>query len=196
MHIKSTHNHVLPFIVLLFLLISNFVYSGQKQELPRSYGPLILGMSIKAFKAITGADPLWCATCVKDELEATLHTNKEEARRLRGKHFISSGASLKYQPPNLQPKSIHCFFYKDRLYLIVMSYIRDEVEAVKARYEAILGKPTGVDVWDTGISQLRWETSSTMLRVAYMTKTSGIDWLEISYGDLKIMKQKPYREFE
>ncbi len=75
-----------------------------------------------------------------------------------------------------------------------MNGVKDKVEAVKARYETAIGKPSGVDAWDSGVSQLRWENISTMLRVAFTTQSNGANTVEITYGDLKIMKQLPHED--
>jgi len=191
MHIKKTYHYLLSFLVLSFFLTSSCAYAGQKQELPRSYGSISLGMSVEAFKKITNADLGRCVNCAKEELEADLFIDKDTAKLFNKTAFVISGSTLKYQTSNLQPEWISCFFYKGRLYSIVMSGVKDKLEAIKKRYETALGKPSGVDAWDSGVTELRWEDLFTLLRVAYTAKPDGVNTVEITYSDLKIMKMLP-----
>jgi hypothetical protein len=191
MHIIKKIYCYLVFLLLLFFLISICAYAGTKQELPRSYGAIVLGMNVGAFKKITDQEPRRCVHCADEELETDLFLDKDKARLFKQSVFDSRGATLKYQPSNLQPEWITCFFYKGRLYSIVMNGVKDKLKTIKIRYVTAIGKPSGVDTWDSGVSELRWKNSSTQLQVAYTGKPDEANVVEITYGDLRIMKQLP-----
>jgi hypothetical protein len=185
-------------LVSLILCWSNNANAGQEhrfQNLPRSFGPLYLGMSVKEFKKKTGEVVIGrCVDCVEDQLQALLYIGEApydfEQRKQLEPTKLADGY-IKFQPKELQPREIICFFYKNALYGIVMSNVKGRLESVKSSYIKALGKPTAIDVWDSGLSQLRWEDSSTRLSVVYSTDTIAIDYLKISYTDLKIMKKIP-----
>jgi hypothetical protein len=187
---------LIPLLVALILCWSNNADAGQEhklQKLPRSFGPLYLGMSVKEFKENTGEVVIGrCVDCVEDQLQALLYIGEApydfEQRKQLEPTKLTDGY-IKFQPKELQPREIICFFYKDALYGIVMSNVKDRFESVKSSYIKALGKPTAIDIWDSGLSQLRWEDSSTRLSVVHSTDTVGIDYFKISYTDLKIMKK-------
>lgn len=191
---------LIPFLVALILCWSNNAHAGQKQKLPRYFGPLYLGMSVKEFKKIVDVSIGRCVHCAEDELQADLYISKRMTEHYSWnlkkplKPIKLKDAYIKFQPRELQPELVTCLFYKNVLYRIIMSDVEDKLDSVRSRYVKALGKPTAVDVWDTGLSQLRWENSSTFLSVVYSTKEVGIDVLEIAYTDLKIMKKIPKNE--
>lgn len=186
-------------IFVSLLLLGTALNAEQKQKLPRSYGPLYLGMSVKEFKkTFTGVDIGRCVHCAEDELEADMCIKKEHMHTNLCDNVNPikfTNAYIKFQPKELQSDSITCFFYKGLLYDIVMTDVKVKVDLVKKRYIKALGNPDSVDVWDTGLSQLRWKNSSTILGITFDTETSSkkddSDFIEIRYTDLKILKQIP-----
>jgi len=188
-------------LTAILILCSNYVsYASNEQELPRSYGSLYLGMSVKEFRKIADVSIGRCVDCAEDQLEADLFISKRLAEGFSinmGKRLEPiklKDAYIKFQARELQPELVTCFFYKNALYRIVMSDIKGGVESVRNSYTKAFGKPTASDVWDSGLSQLRWEDPSTRLSVVYTTNTSGIDYFEISYTDLKIASRIPERK--
>lgn len=188
------------FLAALILCWSHAAYAGNKLRLPKSYGPLYLGMSVKEFKTVVDVSIGRCVDCVEDQLEADLLISKRLAEGFSinmGKRLEPvklKDAYIKFQAKEMQPEMVVCFFYKNALYGIVMSNVKGRLELVKNSYIKALGNPTAIDVWDSGLSQLRWEDSSTRLSVVYSTNTAGIDYLEISYTDLKIVSKIPERK--
>jgi len=179
--------------VALILFLNYDAYAANSQRLPRSFGALYLGMSVKEFRKIVDVPINRCVQCSEDELEADLYFNERQYSWELGRYLEPiklNNAYIKYQPKELQPEYMVCYFYKNVLYSIEMKNVKATLISVKSRYVKALGKPTAIDVWDTGLSQLRWENSSTLLSVIYTTKTAGIDYLAISYTDLKITSQK------
>ncbi|MCE5194339.1 MAG: hypothetical protein LLF28_02620 [Nitrospiraceae bacterium] len=186
-------------ILVITILFGTLANTEQKNKLPRSYGPLYLGMSVKEFKKIfVGVDLARCVHCAEEELEADLCITKES----RSTNLCDNVNPIKFkdayvtfQPNELKTNKITCFFYKGVLYDIVMGNIAAKVGSVKEHYIKDLGKPTADAVWDTGLSQLRWEHASTMLSVTFATektsKKNDDDFIEIRYTDLKILKQLP-----
>jgi len=190
---KAQLNLLSLFIILSSLFVNNSARSDQKPEPPRSFGPLVLGMSVEVFKAITGADPVRGVMCQEGELVALLYSTKEKAERFRGTYFVSRVATLKYQPPYLSPETIICSFYKGKLYSIEMSGIRGNSQSVKARYESALGKPSWHDGDGMDSLALRWDTSATRLQFIYSAVPADNAYMQIEYYDLDIMKQIPRR---
>lgn len=191
---------ILIFFIGAFLLFNNFyVKAEQKQKLPRSFGPITLGMSVKDFKKLTNIEPTHCATCVEGELNADFYLDEKTIpEHMRKKPFKEKPIKLKdaylnYQPMALQPEKVGCYFYKGKLYSIVLVGVKDTLEAVKSRYIKALGKQPAVVNHGTEISELRWEDSSILLRIAYLTEDEkgGIASLDITYGDIKLMSQVP-----
>lgn len=178
-------------IFIILLLFSITTNAEQKQKLPRSYGPLYLGMSVKEFKKIADVEMGQCVHCAEGELHAVLTVDEKTAKFFETTLIVLDKASLKYQPTTLQPEDATCFFYKEILYKIEMHNIKGYVESIKNRYVKALGEPTTINVWDTGISKLTWEDSSTSLEVLYSTEQKGIGFSLIVYTDLKILKQVP-----
>ena len=191
----------LLFILLYSFFLSSSIYAnGYKDHmLPRSYGPITLGMSVDAFKkAINRAsgqlvdiDVSRCVHCGSDELYASFFISEKKAAHFRQQAIMLNSAFLIHQPTTLRPESVDCFFYKGKLYSISLNQVRSTIESVKSRYIEALGKPTAIDVWDTGLSQLRWENASTQLKVIYSTEEKGIDYITIEYTDRKILDQIP-----
>lgn len=190
--------HILSIFVAL-LILSTAVNAEQKQKLPRSYGPLYLGMSVKEFKKnFVDVDLGRCVHCAEEELEADLCITKES----RNTNLCDNinpvkfkNAYVTFQPKELKTDKITCLFYKGVLYDIVMKNIPAKVASVKEHYIKVLGKPTTDDVWDTGLSQLQWENSLTILSFTFSaektSKKDDNDFIEIRYTDLKILKQMP-----
>jgi alpha-glucosidase (family GH31 glycosyl hydrolase) len=155
---------------------------------------MVLGMSVDSFKIKFNLQPSGCATCEKGEQYASFYLDKNEANYFGKEPTIVKNlqnGKLTYLTTSFKPKVVHCYFYAGKLYSITFSGMRSTLASIQDKYINKLGKPTDVDVWDTGISQLRWENASTRLTVAYHTAEKGLDELDITYADVNIMAKMP-----
>lgn len=192
-HIKT--GNLLIVLITIFLINPFYSHAEQKQKLPRSYDSITIGMLVKDFKKLTNREPTGCATCVEGELNVDLYLMEESIpAHMRKKPFDEKPIKLRdayliYQPTALQPEKVGCYFYEGKLYAIVLVDVKDTLEAVKNRYIKALGKQPIVVNHGTGVAELRWENSSTLLRIAYLTEEEKgkIVSLDITYADIKLM---------
>jgi len=184
----------LPFIAVfstLFLLNIAYANEAGKHRLPRSFGPVTLGMTVKVFQRIAKVEVGRCVHCRKKELYAYFYIDKKAAEHFREEPIGIKRAYLEYQPNTLRPEAVHLFFYEDRLYSIIMTGVKDTIKSVRSQYVKVFGNPSGVETWGSGLSELRWQRSSTQLTVTYATQKKGIDNLEVRYVDMRIMEKIP-----
>ncbi len=192
MKTRTTSNLILA-LATLAVLIGEPDQGGSKGELPRAFGPIVLGMSVEAFRKVVPVDISGCVHCGENELYATFSFG--DAKPAFSKHATLNlkGANLVYQPKSLKPDLVSCYFYKGKLYGITMDGIRDTVAAVKDRYVSALGKPSGETDFGTGVAELSWESRLTTLLLTYPTtrKATEPNLLQIRYGDTKVLAQLP-----
>jgi len=129
----------------------------QKQALPRSFGPLTLGMTKEeVFKKIAGLTPSVCPHCALNESSAYVYVEKYPGL------FPPYVYSLKkYQ------RGIGCAFYKGKLYRIEVSPEIKEVEAAKKKYTGLFGPPSKIEDWPNGVSWVTWENNTTVFMFSY-----------------------------
>jgi len=186
-------------IAVSLLILSTSALADQKQKLPRSYGPLYLGMSLEEFKKILPhADPGRCVHCAEEELQADVCVARETGSRnlcMNVSPDIFQNAHIDHQPGELLANEIICFFYKGILYDILLTNVKARMASVKQHYTAALGKQTGSNKWNTGLSQLRWSNASTVLSITFDTKPASREnvsnFIEIRYTDSRIQRRVP-----
>ncbi len=184
--------------LLVITLWTQSLFAADGGKLPRSFGGISLGMSEQTFEMKFRLATSGCATCQADEHYSSFFLDKDEAHFFNKEPINNKDLQtgyLTYLPASLKPKDVHCYFYKGKLYAITFSHIQSTLETIRDSYVKKLGKPT-IDVWDTGVSQMRWQNASTRLSVVYQTGTKGSDVFDISYADLNIMETMPDDETE
>jgi len=176
-------------LAFLAALGHGLVHGERQRPLPRSFGPITLGMSIDSFKKIFPVDIGRCVHCVEDEVQAVIVLGRESSFPPDPEAGTLKGASLQYQPDSLRPETVTCFFYRGKLYGITFTGVKDALVSVKDRYIKALGRPVAEKDFGTGASELRWESSTTHLTVGYNTRAEGVDFLDIMYVDAKVLSQ-------
>ncbi len=131
----------------------------QKQALPRSFGPLTLGMSIEEFRKVTNLTPISCPHCAQNESSASIYVEKY---------------------PGLFPKYIYllkeyqrgfgCDFFNGKLYRIEAFPEIDKIEAARKKYTMLYGPPSKTTDWPNGLSFVVWENDKTALVLTYVRK--------------------------
>lgn len=170
-------------LIGMLLLSACYADAGpQKEKLPRSIGPLTLGMTEEAFKKITGVTPNFCHWCALDELTAPIDADKY---------------------PGLFPKlskggqGFDCGFYKKKLYKIETSSSEmKQIDAAKKHYTALYGPPSKVEDWPNGVSWLTWENKTTAFVLAYNREKSGTFPYTMPPGTVTLVQyiDKPLRD--
>lgn len=165
--------HVLLFV--MSALLWNSAHSADElhgQTLPRSFGPLTLGMSEQAFTKITGLQSYGCE-CAQDEYTAAIDVKKY---------------------PNVYPSYISAldgfdvFFYKGRLYKIDLPSEIKDIRDVKERYSKLYGPPTSSEDWPNGVSWIKWENKTTGLVVAYNREKTGTFFNTLPAGTVTLIR--------
>ena len=129
----------------------------QKQVLPRSFGPLTLGMSKEAFNKVTGLTPSPCPHCALNESSAAVYVEKYPGL------FPAYVSSLKeYQ------RGFGCDFFKGKLYRIEAFPEIEQIESAKKKYTQIYGQPSKTIDWPNGLSMVVWENNKTALVLTYV----------------------------
>lgn len=175
----------LKLIIASSIFIVAFVAAGawangmSEVELPRTYGPTRLGMTVEQFKENTKVEPTHCATCAEKEIQALLSPDQ------------TPGAKLAYQSPAVKPEQVNYFFYKGRLYGIVFLEVSATYKSFRESYGKVFGEPKAVENWKSGLSQARWEDSSTILTLTYTTHEKGMDSLRVDYIDKRLAAEVP-----
>lgn len=172
-------------VTLICMLLSYVVHADavpQKQVLPRSFGPLTLGMTEEAFKKVTGVTPNFCHWCALDELTAPIDANKYP------------GLFPKLSKPD---QGFDCGFYRKKLYRIETSSPEiKQIDAAKKHYTALYGPPSKMEDWPNGVSWLTWENRTTAFVLAYDREKSGTFWHTIPAGTVTLVQyiDKPLRD--
>jgi hypothetical protein len=174
-------------VTLIGMLFSYVVHAdavAQKQVLPRSFGPLTLGITEEVFKKVTGVTPEFCHHCAQDETTTAVYIEKHS--RVYPEYLYSL-------PKNDQ--GFGCKFYKGKLYLIEASPEISEINAAKKHYTALYGPPSKMEDWSNGVSWVTWENKTTAFVLAYDREKSGAFWHTIPAGTVTFVQyiDKPLR---
>jgi hypothetical protein len=144
---------------------------GDKQFLPRSFGPLSLGMTEKEFQTITGLTTYACEGCGPDEYAATIDIDRYP------------GIFPKYiYNLDTYKRGVDCAFYKGKLYKITIPPEVKEIESAKKKYTEAFGAPTKFDEWTNGLSWLIWENKATVFSLSYVRKKGNAYPLTLPVG--------------
>ena len=177
---------------IVVTLISMLLWCGvhadavpQKQALPRSFGPLTLGMTEEAFNKVTGVTPNFCHHCAQDETNAAVYIEKHP-------HVYPE---YLYSLPKSN-QGFGCKFYKGKLYLIEAFPELSEINTAKKKYTETYGPPSNVDDWPNGVSWITWENKTTAFVLAYEREKSGTFWHTIPAGTVTLVRyvDKPLRD--
>ncbi len=125
-----------------------------KLELPRSVGPIRLGMPTQAFTRLTHELPDCTPkqNCGAHEARATAFIDTLEA---------GSGAL-----PAMQ--QFECAFVRDSLFAFTTPPLDRRYSAMRFRFNALYGAPTGEDTTDAGLGEVIWESKVTRLTLFYV----------------------------
>jgi len=158
----------------------------QKQMLPRSFGPVSLGMAEEQFKKITGTKEMdFCAHCALDESVMGVDVEK----------LPGIFPAYLYKLPKYA-RGFGGFFYKGKLYKIETSPEIDEIKAAKKKYTELYGPPSSEEDWPNGVSWVTWENKTTAFVLAYDREKSGTFWHTIPAGTVTFVQyiDKPLRD--
>lgn len=148
------------FTLLVFLLVS-VVHADSGQSvgaIPRSFGPLTLGMTEQEFRKITGPiDIFACHHCVANENMVAVNIEKYPGV------FPSYLYSLaKYQ------RGLDCSFFKGRLYKIATFPEVQTIGVARGKYTDHFGSPPTIEDWQNGLSFAAWEDKKTAFVLTYV----------------------------
>jgi hypothetical protein len=147
---------------LIGILLLNAVHADsvpQKQTLPRSFGPLTLGMTEDGFKKVTGTTKTdFCAHCADDE--SVMSVDAEELPGVFPAYI--------YKLPEYT-RTVVGFFYKGKLYRIETSPEIGSISAAKNKYSELFGPPK-IEDWKNGLSFAIWENKTTAFVLTYVRK--------------------------
>ncbi len=150
---------VLTLVGMLLLGVALADAGSQKQTLPRSFGPISLGMTEEAFMRITGVtEAAFCAHCPLNESIMSVKVEK----------FPGVYPAYLYKLPKFA-RGFSVSFYKKQLYLIETSPEISEIGAAKKKYTDLFGAPR-FENWENGLSFAIWEDKTTALVLTYVRK--------------------------
>ncbi len=151
------------FVTAIIMVLSGAARTDpapQKQTLPRSFGPLTLGMTEGQFKKIAGPiDVLPCLHCALYE-----NVMSVDIEKYPGVFPVYLYSLAKYQ------RGLDCSFYKGKLYRIETFPEIKEINAAKKKYTELFGPPSRTEDWPNGLSLAIWENKNTALVLTYVRK--------------------------
>lgn len=185
MKFVRTKSAIVVLIGMLLLGVAHADAGPQKQTLPRSFGPLTLGMTEEAFKKVTGLTTRYCAHCALDEF--TVDVYPEKYPRIFPDYVYSLSKN---------EQGFDCNFYKGKLYRIEVSPEISEINAAKKKYTELYGLPSSEEDWPNGVSWVTWENKTTAFVLAYEREKSGTFWHPIPAGTVTLVRyvDKPLRD--
>src|SRR2546427_10857030 len=87
------------FLCMLCPLDEGLSKQATKQQMPRSIGPISLGMTIESFRKVAPVQPNRCHHCANDELSASFLLKKDKATDLNLTRIVKlEDAHIEYQP--------------------------------------------------------------------------------------------------
>ncbi len=176
-------------VIIMLAASPTFVNAGKISELalPRSLGPLALGMTVEDFKKITGLTAQVCAHCANDEDRVGFDVSKYPDQFPKYLYSLSRG-----------DRWIECGFYKNRLYKMTFAPEDKTISEAQARYIRLYGPATRTVEWADGDDSLVWESSSTSFGVTYIRQKKKVNFfadlftpsvgsvLSLEYADRKL----------
>ena len=165
----------------------------QENSLPRSYGQIRLGMSVSEYQIITQMVPSQCDhDCAEGELSNNFFTDEAYGGTSSNVRYFPD-AYLKYQPRPQCPRHVFAYFYKGKLYLIVLNGVFTILPYFRERYVKKLGPPTLEDKEgnEYKIASFEWENENTKLLVVHTAGDVWIDSVQVQYIDISILKCIP-----
>lgn len=182
-------------ILLMLLTWVSWASEISRKAIPRSYGRLVLGMTIPEFRDITNGIPQRCVQCVPEETEITLYVDARQAKRFKqAAGVIIPKGRIQHQPEYLEPEEIVCGFYKGKLFFIALKGIREPIEALRIRYKKNLGRQLR-ETTRGSVREMYWEDAATRLSIFHeftsSRKLHEIDVSDIHYTDMHLAKEIP-----
>jgi hypothetical protein len=154
---KSEYRLLLLSLVIfcIFFFIETAFSNGNNIKLPRSFGPVYLGMTEKNFihKFKIESDP--CEGCVLDESIAGINL----------RNYPQLFPKDKYSQ-----KGIDCMFYKGKLYKMILPADTTSIDSYRKKHALKYGAPTKEEHWPNGISWVYWDDGVTIHAVPYTNK--------------------------
>ena len=150
---------VLTLVGMLLLDTALADGGSQKQMLPRSFGPISLGMTEEAFMKLTGvSEAAFCAHCALNESIMSVKVER----------FPGVYPAYLYTLPKFA-RGFTVSLYKQQIYLIETSPEISEIGAAKKKYTDLYGVPR-LENWENGLSFAIWEDKTTALVLTYVRK--------------------------
>jgi hypothetical protein len=143
------------FVVCIFFYIAA-AFASDHSKLPRSFGPLYLGMTENKFFKILKIKSYACGDgCVAAESIAAIDLREYP----------------QYFPRSEYPEDgIDCMFYKNKLYKIVLPSPNISIDSYRKTYSEKYGSPAKEEHWPNGISWVIWDNGVTLHSVTYVSR--------------------------
>ena len=177
---------------MLLSCVTHAEAMAKKELLPRTFGPLTLGMTEAAFKKVTavakpyfGLTPYFCHHCAQDETIASIFVDRHPRIFPEYLYTLSKDEG-----------GFGCFFYRGKLYRIETSSEIKKIDAAKKHYTALYGTPSRIEDWPNGVSWVTWENKTTAFVLAYNREKGGTFWYPIPPGTVTLVQyiDKPLRD--
>ena len=142
-----------------------------RPPLPRSVGPIFLGMTTHEFARVTGVVPEECGSdCnfMQASAQVWVDTLTRPAKTRGGK-----------DSPGLEWMSVLSFFVKDSLYIINIFDLRSVASSVQAQIAGRYGPPDTTDSSDRIWSRIIWAQGPTTVILSYEHAPSPYDSLPV-----------------
>ena len=178
MRLIQTGSTAVALASMLLLGVAHADSALQKQTLPRSFGPVALGITEEQFKKITGIKKMdFCAHCAIDESMMSVEVEK----------FPSVYPAYLYTLPKYA-RGFGASFYKGKLYMIETSPEIEEIKAAKKKYTELYGPPSSEEDWPNGVSWVTWENRTTAFVLAYNREKTGSFFSTIPAGTVTLVR--------
>ncbi len=172
-----------PFLFSFSLVFSASSFAGadhtmgSTDELPRSYGPFVLGMDEEAFRKLTGVQPESCPICLEQETFANL--SPQQAGRL-----IPAAAD--------QPEGLDFFFLNGRLYHMISAPEFRNLFVARDEYHSRFGRAGRLVEDNAGTAMLRWADEGTVVTVNYRMDDNQV--YAVNLYDYNLKEERDWRE--
>ncbi len=154
--------------------------------LPRTFGPLVLGMPAAEFAKVTGVDPAGrCADCLAQQ-------NGGDVEPELVNPILKSFKTLaRFRKDTDALPTI--FFYKDKLEFILLTFEQYHYTTVKAEFERMLGTQFKRESFPkkciySGGETLTWSDTTTSIILTEYRDASG-NQLEVKFADRALLEE-------
>ena len=149
---------------------------GGEWQLPRSYGPFKLGMSIESFTRLTGVRPQSCPVCVDNERFVAL--DRDQVRRAIPAYTADEGMDFS--------------FFDGRLYHFTLPPRYQDLMLARETYRDRFGGEGRPETSPGGLSELKWQDHRTEITVNYRESNERV--FAVNYYDRPLKQQRDRQE--